>query len=158
MKIGIMATGLVLLTGFLFTRYGNEREDYMTNAEVAGARQLYAIAPPNSMLIAGWDGTPWQFQDYEKYNNYILDVDILDTINNKSVATVVRFIENAKPPRAYMIFTRSQKATAEADGLPPGALDHFEHSLVASGMFKQVYSNPDAQILLFTGGSGRGKP
>ena len=28
---------------------------------------LYSIAPPHSLLIEGWDDSPWQYKDYEKY-------------------------------------------------------------------------------------------
>ena len=56
--------------------------------------------------------------------------------------------EKASAPAVYLIFTRSQEAWAEAfDGLPPGTLDQLENTLLLSGKFKLVYSNPDAQIL-----------
>ncbi len=144
---------IVLLASFLFTRYGNERMDYMTNAEVAGVRYLYSIAQPNSIFIEGWDGTPWQFQDYEKYDTYSMtDTDALyEAVATRNVNTIVQFIESKKhSSSAYLIFTRSQKATADAtSGLPPGALDRLEQSLIASGKFEMLYSNPDAQILIF---------
>jgi len=59
--IAIICANLVLLGGFLFTRYGNERVDYMTYNEVAGVRYLYAIAPSNSLFLTGWGGAPLQF-------------------------------------------------------------------------------------------------
>jgi hypothetical protein len=151
MKVMVGVASVVLLGGFLFTRYGNERMDYITNAELAGVRHLYSIAPKGSMLIAGWDGTPWQFQDIEQYDTEVLGDNLLNAIVTKNVGAVVQFIENARPPRAYLIFTRSQKATARIDGLPPGTLDQFEHTLLTSREFALVYSNIDAQIFLFTG-------
>src|SRR5205807_75803 len=65
MTAAVLGVSIVLLGGFLFTRYGNERADYMTRAEVDGARYLYSIAQPNSLFLEGWVGGPWQFQDYE---------------------------------------------------------------------------------------------
>ena len=146
MKAIIVVVSIVLLGGFLFTRYGNERDDYMTNAEVAGVRYLYSIAPPGSLLIAGWDGTPWQFERYEQYNLVVLSDDLSDAVVTRNVGAIVQFIESGKPPEAYLIFTRSQKATAQSDGLPPGILDRLEQALLASGKFVLVYSNADAQI------------
>src|SRR6266487_1284236 len=55
MTVAVTGVSLILLGGFLFTRYGNERMDYMTYAEVDSAHYLYSIAPPNSLLIGGWD-------------------------------------------------------------------------------------------------------
>jgi hypothetical protein len=153
-KAAIVVTSMVLLGGFLFTRYGNERLDYMTNAEIKGIRHLYNIAPPGSLLIAGWDGTPWQFQDYEQYNNYVLTQDLSEAVVTRNVGAIVKFIKAVKPPQAYLIFTRSQKAVAQAVGLPPGTLERLEQALLTSGKFALVYSNPDAQIFQFTGGRG----
>ncbi len=139
---------LILLGGFLFTRYGNERMDYMTYAEVDSAHYLYSIAPTNSLLIEGWDDGPLQFQDYEKYNYASLADLPSSAITAPDVNTITRFIENQKHTDAYLIITRSQKAAAELlSGLPPGALDRLENALLKSRKFILVYSNPDAQIL-----------
>jgi O-antigen/teichoic acid export membrane protein len=153
---GAVAAGvIVLLVGFLFTRYGNERQDYMTYNEVNGVRYLYSIAPPNSTFIEGWDGAPWQFQDFEKYNTYSLTDVLPDAVPDANVNAIIQFIKSKEHAhtQTYMLFTRSQKATAEmTSGLPPGALDNLENAMLASGHFRLVYSNPDAQILLYIGG------
>jgi hypothetical protein len=149
----IAGASMILLAGFLFTRYGNERMDYMTNAEVNGVRYLYSVAQPNSIFIEGWDGTPWQFQDYEKYDTYSMTDALPDAVARGDVHAVVQFIEGVKHSNAYLIFTRSQKATADAtSGMPPGTLDRLEDKLIASGKFTMVYSNSDAQIFMFIQG------
>jgi O-antigen/teichoic acid export membrane protein len=155
MTVAVAAGVIVLLVGFLFTRYGNERQDYMTYNEVNGVRYLYSIAPPNSTFIEGWDGAPWQFQDFEKYNTYSLTDVLPDAVPDANVNAIIQFIQSKEHAHAqtYMLFTRSQKATAEmTSGLPPGALDNLENAMLASGHFRLVYSNPDAQILLYIGG------
>ncbi len=155
MKATIGIVSIVLLGGFLFTRYGNERMDYMTNSEIAGVRQLYRIAPRGSLLIAGWDGTPWQFQDYEQYNYSVLSEDLPAAVETTNVGALVQFIDSVNPPKAYLIFTRTQKATAQSDGLPPDILDQLEQAMLRSRKFALVYSNSDAQIFLFIHGKGR---
>src|SRR5919199_97054 len=45
------ALSAMLLGGFLFARYGNERMDYITHREVQAIHHLYAIAPPGSVLV-----------------------------------------------------------------------------------------------------------
>jgi uncharacterized membrane protein YhaH (DUF805 family) len=147
MTLAVTATSVILLCGFLFTRYGNERMDYMTYAEVNGVHQLYNIAQPNSLLIQGWNGTPWQFQDYEKYSYYSLTDILPDAVRTGDVNSIVQFIDREKHPHTYLIFTRSQKATTELfSGLPPGTLDRLENALLRSKEFKLVYNNPDVQI------------
>lgn len=145
----VLSISLVLLVGFLFTRYGNERMDYMTTYEVKGVHYLYSIAPPNSLLLEGWYGAPLQFQDYEKYSIDSLDSVLPDAVTTKNVDAIVQFIDSQKPPHAYLIFTRSQKATADSAGVPPGTLDQLEKAILTSGKFQLLYSNSDAQIFFY---------
>jgi len=66
------------------------------------------------------------------------------------VKDILNFIEHAKYPRTYLIFTRSQKAMADSEGMPPTMLDQFQKAILASGKFKMVYSNADAQVLVYS--------
>ena len=148
MTAAVAVVSLVLLGGFLFTRYGNERMDYMTYAEVDGVRYLYSIAPVNSLFIEGWDNDPMQLQDLEKYNDVTLAGISANAITAQNVNAIVQFIQGQRHSDAYLIITRSQKAAAElSSGLPPEAFDRLENALLRSRKFILVYSNPDAQIL-----------
>lgn len=151
--LATIAVTLLLLGGFLFTRYGNENMDYMTNAEVAGVRYMYNNAPRNAMLISIWDGTPWQLEGYERYNLIILNEDVPGIFNNTNtkiaVNTLVNFIQQKSPPSAYLIISRSQIATAESQGISAVTLQRFEQELITSGQFIQLYHNQDAHIFLF---------
>lgn len=150
---------MLLLASFLFTRYGNERQDYMTYAEVAGVHHLYSIAQPGSIFIAGTDGAPWKFQDYEKYDLFSLTDSLLNAVTNRNVAAITQFIRSQKHTTAYLIFTRSQEATLESTfGAVPGTLDRLENALIVSGQYKLIYSNPDAHILLFIENAPGGAP
>jgi len=154
MTVAVAAGVILLLIGFLFTRYGNERMDYMTNDEVNGVRYLYSIAPPNSTFIEAWDGSPWQFQDFEQYNTYSLTDSLPNAVPSANVSAIIQFIKSKEHANAqtYILFTRSQRATAEmTSGMSPGVLDNLENALLTSGHFQMLYNNPDAQILLYTG-------
>lgn len=129
----------------------------MTYAEVAGIHHLYSIAQPGSLLIAGTDGTPWQFQDFEKYDLLVLTDSSPDIVARQDVAAITQIITNEGHPHVYLIFTRSQEATLESTyGLPSGALDRLERVLIASGQYRLIYTNPDAHILLFMDGTSGG--
>ena len=63
--LACFATVLVML--FPFTRYGNERMDYYSPAELAGVRALHRLAPHGSLLVGGTDALPWRYTDYTDY-------------------------------------------------------------------------------------------
>lgn len=148
--VAIIVTSIMLLSSFLFTRYGNENMDYMTHAEVDSVRYLYSIAPPGSMFIQAWNGAPWQFQDYEKYSYNSLSESLSDAVVNDDIGAIIRFIKSKTPPHAYILFTRSQKVTSESySGLPSGTLDRLENALIKSGKFKLIYHNRDAQLFIY---------
>lgn len=152
LTLALLAITLFFFGGFLFTRYGNERMDYVTYNELAGVRQLYAIAPSHSLLLAAWNDTPWQFQDYDKYTSYSLGEVLPDAVAANDVNALVRYIRMQPHSQAYVIITRGQEAQAESfSGLPVGILPQLGRTMEKSGLFTLVYRNPDVQIYLFQG-------
>jgi hypothetical protein len=157
MTAAIIATMLVLLGGFFFTRYGNERVDYITYAEFNGMKYLYSIAPPHSLLLEGWDDTAWEFQDDDKYT-YSSMYYIPDAIINVNVGELVQYIESQGNPRTYLIFSRGQKAALyEYSGIPYDTLDRLAAAMLKSGEFKLLYKNTDVQIFIFLGSTKGGR-
>ena len=148
----IAAIGLsfVLLSGFVFTRYGNERNDYMSVDEVAGMQQLYRLASPGDLFVDVAESTPWQFQQLEQFEYLTLADTLPQDLAPPKVDAIAKFIKNHTDHHAYLIISRSQAAALEStSGLPSNTLTHFERAIVASGYFTLVYSSPDAQIYLF---------
>lgn len=155
-NISLVAVNLILISGFLFTRYGNERDDYMTYAEFNGVNYLYSIAPAHSLFMTSWLGGPWQFKDYEKYTFDALggtDATSAD-IQNVNIPGVIKAMqtdqENVPPnsgAKSYLVFTRSELATFNAtSGLPAGRLAQLETAVSKSGDFNLIYRNTDVQI------------
>jgi hypothetical protein len=144
---------LLLMQGlFLFTRYGDERNHYVSTAEVNGIRYLYQIAPHGSILLRSWEGGPWHFQDYEYYDYHSLDDDDDLTIDIKTnnYQAIVQYVKQHHPPAAFMVFMRStQDSFAATSGLPPDRLKQIEHELLASDSAELVFENEDTQILMF---------
>ena len=148
--LAIICINLVLLGGFFFTRYGNERVDYMTYDEIAGFRYLYAVAPTHSLLLAGWEGSPWQFQDYEKYTCTSMDYALPDAVMTANADAIVQYINLQNYSHTYLIFSRSQGADATAySGLPSNMLELLEAKIRKSRNFKLLYSNRDIQVFQF---------
>ena len=148
----IAAACLLLLGAFLFARYGNERADYFTYDEANAVAYLYEVAPPHSLLLQGWTGTPWRYEDLELYNYSQLYTGHgqAAAFEAHDIGGILDMASNAKYPSAYVIFSRSQKAQAQMfAGVPPSAFTAVEGALLASGKFTLIYSNPDAEILAY---------
>jgi len=151
-SVALGLTSVVLLVGFFFTRYGNERMDYFTVQEVDAMRRLYDVAQPGSLLIAGSGSLPWKFRDYEKYEYALaLPSDGVGPAGPtpraaKLLGALKQLMQN-HPKGAYLIITRSQKAEAEILGLAyPGALEGVEQAASSSPIFKTLYASPQAKI------------
>ena len=146
----LLAVGF--LGGFLLARYGNERMDYFTKAEVQAVDRLYAVAPPGSSLFALEGDLPWKFRGYTayRYNR------VTPGLNWRQIASHPRAstrglaeLMGAKPQRAYLIVTRSQAAAAElGEGVPTRVVMRFEQAITASPRFRTIYSNRDAAVFM----------
>ena len=140
---------LIFLGMFFFTRYGNELMDYKTYDEVNGVLYLYNVAPNKSLFVAGWNGSPWQLEDFEKFDLVALsDTNKLsEDVGRLDLQAVIQFMQAQHRPRSYIFFTRSQIATFNGtSGFPPGGLNKFEQAVQASGDFNLIYSNKDVEV------------
>jgi len=142
----------LLLAGFLFARYGNERMDYVTYEETAGIREMYRIAPPGSRLVAPSPNLPWQFQNLEQYEY----VPSFGEVVYPDMEQLRGFMSGHDAP-AFLIITRSLKAYGEMfHDLPPGWGERLEQDMATSGYFTRVYTNPDVSIYTLAPGADIG--
>jgi hypothetical protein len=149
--IGALSIALLML--FVFARYGNARLDYFSPQEVQAMKKLYRIAPPGSLLMAGSDNLPWQFEGYNSYD--YAAVDNLSswsqgTNSQKSADRVAgQIVETMAPKRgdAYLIFMRSMEPWVDFGDLRrAGELARVERAAVRLRAFRLVYHNEDAAI------------
>ncbi|HWH35044.1 MAG TPA: hypothetical protein VNT56_06940 [Acidimicrobiales bacterium] len=135
----------LLLGGFLVSRYGNERMDQYTAAELAAVDRLYQLAPAGSLLVAGAGNLPWKYRDYERYDYLTLtslwekDPRLEDVVHRAAGAMAAG--------SSYLIFTRSQQAYTDLLGvMPTGTLRRIEDAVAASPQFALVHRSADASI------------
>jgi hypothetical protein len=146
----VLAFACIAAIGFIFllTRYGNERTDAFTTAEVQSVRELYAMAPPGSLLVAAANDLPWKFRDVEQYDY----VPVTDEALVGDITAISDVMSNPRYPATFLILTRSQGNYSEAfNGLPPGAWDTFVAQVTESPKFRLVYQNADAEIYVPAG-------
>ncbi len=145
LTLSVVVATVALVAPFLVARYGNERIESFTAGEVAAVNQLYAIAPPDSMLIGVVGNTPWKNLRYEEYrfrpagdDTYYHD---LDRMHEAMI--------NHKGP-VFLIITRTQQAYVEMIlGAAPADWTSFEQELFATGWFNVLSRTPDATIARF---------
>jgi hypothetical protein len=156
---------LILVSLSLVIRLGNERMNFFTAAELDAVRQVYAVAPRGSLLIAGDENLPWKFRDYERYDyELVVEMPRWDRAQltksrlNRVVRDVGELMRERGPSNAYLILTRSQSAAWHLLGAAPDdALERLQAAVVRSGVFTTLYRNRDATIFVVKPRNG-GKP
>jgi hypothetical protein len=150
---------VVLASGFLLSRYGNETMDRFTSDEVHAVSELYRMAPTGSLLLAADGNLPWRYKEYASYEYKTLGEYNLSFGSSESLAASVGSIMKAEGrPAAFVIITAGQKEAVSLLGTPAptkarlGISDHrrwlidLEQALRESPDFDRVFASDDATI------------
>jgi hypothetical protein len=146
---------VLVLSGTLFARYGNERMEHFTQGEVDAVSYLYEVAPPGSVLVSWGRNLPWKFRDYEKFDYRVVTDEEGRAAAERPRRTLTRIdalMRSMRGRRGYFVLTRGQRAENELLGLSRGgSLERVEALVVASSKFDLVYRNADAAIFVLAG-------
>jgi hypothetical protein len=152
--------GFALLVGLVVARNGNERAEYFTRGDVSTVRELYRLAPPGSLLLAGAANLPWRYKGYDQYTYAVLGPNqwMRGTARNEptsAVASVEALMRSRPPGRSFLILTRSEAAYLELFGTARrGTFHRFELALLHSTRLRRVYDNGDGSIFVLARRSG----
>jgi hypothetical protein len=137
---------------WLVARYGNERFDRVSSADLAAVRYLYAHAQPaapghrKTTLISLFPQLPWRYQDINSFD-YESVQNTTDPPDEKGLISLAADQGLGDHP-VYLIITRSQEAAGEAlDSLPAGWEYSLGQRLVNNGLAKLLFTNQDASVL-----------
>jgi hypothetical protein len=153
----VTAAGLasVLMVGFLFARYGNERLDYFTPGDVAAVERLYDVAPPGAVLYAGSANLPWQNKAYELYDyRNVVGLDSWGDGRPRPQALLDEMKIKARGRPLYVIITRSTRIRAALLDGDPGALGALAATLRRSPGIREIYARGGASIFTIRPASG----
>jgi hypothetical protein len=131
---------------WLVARYGNERFDRVSSADLAAVTYLYGHAESNATLLSLFPQLPWRYEevntfDYESVQN------VTDPPDERALLNMAVDLGLGRRP-VYVIITRGQEAAGEAlDSLPVGWAYTLGQKLVNTGLAKLLYTNPDASVL-----------
>jgi len=138
---------------WLVARYGNERFDRVSNADLAAVKYLYAHAQPaapghgRTTLISLFPQLPWRYQDINSFD-YESVQNTTDPPNERGLMSLAVDQGLGDHP-VYLIITRSQEAAGEAlDSLPTGWAYSLGQKLVDNALAKVLYTNQDASVLV----------
>jgi hypothetical protein len=142
----VLAVALsIVVLAFPFARYGNERQDYMTWAEIGAMEQLYAEAEPGSLIVTANYNAPIRYRDLEQHRYRVARHEALAG----DIEGLLRIMRDRREGLAYLVLTRSQQATAEIfSGLPTAAWERLEANLRAHPALEVMIENRDATVFL----------
>ncbi|WP_225753258.1 hypothetical protein [Actinotalea sp. Marseille-Q4924] len=141
---------LVLAPASVLVRYGNQRIDQRSAAEVLAVRALYERAPEGSVLVAGNENTPWRGEEYADHRHLTLTRLIRngDVADVRGLQGLIHGTLTRSRPTGLLILTRQNRDYEELLGRQvPWTLAELETSLRADERFRVVFENEDAVIL-----------
>ncbi|MFJ8621740.1 glycosyltransferase [Kitasatospora sp. NPDC093550] len=145
---------LALLGGLFFGYDSKERMNWFTSREVAATKQLFAAAPPYSVVVSVTGAVPGVYEHYEDHP----EVRLVETTGKTrelltqdplgGLEAAVGFTHPGVP--AYLILSRAQAAECSLTGLlPADTVDRLAEVLSRTPGFDLLYSNADAEVYRF---------
>ena len=132
---------VIAVPTFFVARYGNEAWDMTSPGDYAAFQYVYNHAPRGSTLISVASEVPWGYRDllgYKLVENATLSDPIVAELE----------LHSSDPKPAYLIVTRDQVNFGRLfTGEPPDWAATMEEAVLATGSYRIVYSNPDAQVI-----------
>jgi hypothetical protein len=137
-------SGLLLL-GFFFTRYGNERMDFYTHKEIAALNYVYDHATPGTHLILLAPNTAARHRALES----VVMPDFGEDRPRTDPAKIDELMHTDPGVPHYLLVSRAQIAFGELFiGLPHGWAEPILQALVKDYGFQVVFENEDAQVYI----------
>ena len=144
----LTVVALLLIGLFPFARWGNERYEQVTDAEVETIEWVYENVPQGSRLVATYWTTPWRYRHLLDYR--YREIGGLRYVDAESEATVFDVADE----NSWIILTRAQELYGTNQfGLADGWTQQVVRILVSSGRFREVFRNEDGVVLCGTVGS-----
>ena len=152
----LLLVGLLLSPAFVLVHYGNQLVDRRSTAEMAAVAELYRLAPPEALLVAGNDNTAWRYTEYGEHRHVPLER-MLREEQPQDAQAVVRALQaelSRHEAGAFVFLTRQQQTYERLLGRrTPYTLAEVEQQLVASPLFDVAFRNEDAVVLTLSGRS-----
>ena len=145
-----LAAALVFAPAFVLVHYGNQLIDERSAGEVEAVAELYRVAPPETLLVAGNDNTAWRYTEYGEHRHVTLER-LLEEDAPTDAAGVERALHAALSEHeagGFVLLTRQHDVYERLLGRrTPYAVADVRRRLVQSDLFEVVHRNEDAVVL-----------
>lgn len=147
---GLFLAGTLLLTpAFVVVHYGNQLLEQRSPAEVEAIAELYRLAPPGALLVAGNDNTAWRWTEYAQHRHITLDR-VMAEEEPQDAAAVVRLLSDQllELPNGGLVLLTQAHVDAERllGRRTPYSVQEVQRALLASDRFSILYRNDGALI------------
>lgn len=142
----VALVAVVAASGFLVTRYGNQRIELFTADEVRVVQRAYELAPDGALLLAPNPQLPWEYARLGEVRQRTVDGALKDLpAPPPDLARAVA--EYAGDAQAYVLLTRNMREYEALFGRPRwGTIAQLESAMSRSPRFERVYANRDGAI------------
>lgn len=137
-SVALFTAMMLMVGGFLFSRYGNERINTFTEGEVRAIDRLVDRTPQGGVLVAATANLPWRGTAYADHHYVVLSrVESVRGHALPRIEDLLSVVEGRPPGCAHVLFTTSQRAYAELLGVwPAGAIERLESQMRRSPLFE----------------------
>lgn len=139
----LFALSGLLMVGFFFARFGNDRADAMTADELAAVDRADALMPAGSVVVTGNHNSPLGYKDYDLFDRLVgagfvsFGVDgIVESISSRA---------EGRP--AFLFLSTSQRDFFDLNGFPGEEWDLLVKDIEASPRFQVVFRTRDTIFL-----------
>ncbi len=133
----------VLIVGFLFARFGNDRADLMTADEVAAVERISVVVPAGSIVATANHNSPYGYRDYDRYTQLSLTPSFVSG-SVTSIANAIGSLHDSRP--VYVFLSRSQEAYFDLIGFPSEQWQRLVGQLETSPSFRLVFRTHDTVL------------
>lgn len=148
--MALTAVSAVLTLSFLVSRYGNEEFERVSPDDRAAVEWFYNNADYGDTLLATSRNLPWRYQDIERYRYN--PVDDLVFSDPERIAGLLAQADST----GYLILSTSQEVFGrQLYDLPEGWMGSLRNRLLVSGLFKPVFREGSAEVLVARRGPAR---
>jgi hypothetical protein len=138
-----------LTVGCTWARYGNERADRISAAELAAVREVYEIVPPGSRLVSANYNSPVGYRQWEQFDYASVGPDLVPA----GLVGIRRDLTIGDPEASYLLITNSMRATSEMfGGTAPGGWDEIVAQIRSAPFLELVLDRPGAVLFRYVGG------
>jgi len=139
----LLALSGVLIVGFFFARFGNDRADAMTADELAAVDRADGFMPAGSVVVTGNHNSPLAYKDYDLFDRLVGTGFVTFSVDG----IVESISSRADGRRAFLFLSTSQRDFFDLNGFPGEEWDRLVKEIQASPSFQVVFRTRDTVFL-----------